>query len=99
MSGYVLALNGEPVDKDAFDSYYDSTHVPLAAVLPGRRGGGVSFGAATGPEGTKVFHRVGVLAFDDLDAARAAFAHLKARRSEPISPTSPPEASRWQCSS
>jgi uncharacterized protein (TIGR02118 family) len=74
MAGYILALYGEPTDPDEFDAYYDATHVPIAARIPGLRGGGVSVGPALAPDGTKVFHRAGVLVFDTLDAARAALA-------------------------
>ena len=74
MAGYVIALYGEPVDREAFDAYYDAVHVPIAATIPGRRGGGVSSGPALMPDGARVFHRVGVLVFDDLAAAREALA-------------------------
>lgn len=74
MAGFVLALYGTPRDADAFDAYYEATHAPLAAGIPGLRSYTVSHGPVMGQEGVSVFHRVAVLAFDDLDAGKAALA-------------------------
>ena len=74
MAGFLLALYGAPADADAFDTYYEATHVPLASDIPGLRRFSISDGPVTGPDGAAVFHRVAVLTFDDLDAVRSGLA-------------------------
>jgi uncharacterized protein (TIGR02118 family) len=74
VAGFLLALYGAPGDADAFDTYYEATHVPLPADIPGLRSFTISDGPVTGPDGASVFHRVAVLTFDDLDAVKAGLA-------------------------
>jgi uncharacterized protein (TIGR02118 family) len=74
VAGFLLALYGAPDDADAFATYYETTHVPLAADIPGLRSFNISDGPVTGPDGTVVFHRAAVLTFDDLDAITSGLA-------------------------
>jgi uncharacterized protein (TIGR02118 family) len=74
VAGFLLALYGAPDDAGAFDTYYEATHAPLAADIPGLRSFNISDGPVTGPDGAVVFHRAAVLTFDDLDAIKAGLA-------------------------
>ena len=70
----LLVLYPPPTDPDHFRSYYEDTHLPLAAKLPGLRGYRYSFDvAATG--GESPYFCVFEADFDDaaaLSAARAS---------------------------
>jgi uncharacterized protein (TIGR02118 family) len=68
----VLALYKKPADAAAFDSYYFSTHVPLAKTLPGLRSYEVSAGPVTSATGELPLHLVAVLTFDSMAAIQAA---------------------------
>lgn len=69
----VLALYGQPADAAAFDSYYFSTHVPLAKTLPGLRGYEVSRGPVVGVlDGSRPHHLVATLRFDSMEAVQTA---------------------------
>lgn len=72
MTAYVFALSGEPVARKAYHAYDDAIHVPAAAAIPGCHGGGDCLGHVIGPDGSRLSHRIGVLIFDDLEAARTA---------------------------
>ena len=74
MAGFVLALYGAPEDAQAFDSYYETTHVPLAREIPGLRSISISDGPVAGPDGAPVFHRVAILTFDDVEAIQTGLA-------------------------
>lgn len=69
---HVLALYKKPADPAKFDSYYYSTHVPLAKTLPGLRRYEVSAGPVGGGAGESSYHLVAMLHFDSLAAIQAA---------------------------
>jgi uncharacterized protein (TIGR02118 family) len=71
----VIALYKKPAndaDTAAFDTYYYSTHVPLAKTLPGLRGYRVSSGPVAGPGGDSGLHLVALLDFDSMADIQAA---------------------------
>ena len=60
-------------DADAFDRYYDETHVPIATALPGLRSYTVSR-PGPGPDGAPPpYHLVAVLTWDSAEAFQEAF--------------------------
>jgi uncharacterized protein (TIGR02118 family) len=70
----LLVLYPPPTDPDHFRSYYEDTHLPLAAKLPGLRGYRYSFDVAAA-EGEAPYFCVFEADFDDaaaLSAARAS---------------------------
>jgi uncharacterized protein (TIGR02118 family) len=70
----LLVLYPPPKDPDHFRSYYENTHLPLAAKLPGLRGYRYSFDVAAA-EGQSPYFCVFEADFDDaaaLSAARAS---------------------------
>ena len=69
----LLVLYPPPSDPDHFRSYYEATHLPLAAKLPGLRGYRYSFDVATA-EGESPYYCVFEADFDDAAAYRAAMA-------------------------
>src|SRR3981081_1105236 len=68
----VIALYKKPADPAAFDSYYWSTHMPLAKTLPGLRTYEVSTGPIGTPQGEASLHMLGILTFDSMAAVQAA---------------------------
>lgn len=69
----LLVLYPPPTDPDHFRSYYEDTHLPLVAKLPGLRGHRYSFDvAAAGAESP--YFCVFEADFDDVAAYRAAMA-------------------------
>ncbi|MBI3067778.1 MAG: EthD family reductase [Betaproteobacteria bacterium] len=68
----LVALYRTPADASAFDSYYFSTHVPLAKKIPGLRRYEVSVGPVTMPRGESPFHLAAVLTFDSTSAMQQA---------------------------
>ena len=70
----LLVLYPPPTDPDHFRSYYEDTHLPLVAKLPGLRGYRYSFDVAAA-EGGSPYFCVFEADFDDaaaLSAARAS---------------------------
>ena len=67
----LLVLYPPPSDPDHFRSYYQDTHLPLAAKLPGLRGYRYSFDVAAG-EGESPYYCVFEADFDDAAALSAA---------------------------
>lgn len=63
-----------PADPSHFDSYYASTHIPIAKKLPGLRKYDVSAGPIMTPGGPASYHLIAELHFDDMAAIQAAFA-------------------------
>lgn len=64
----LVVLYKKPADKDAFDSYYLSKHVPIAKRIPGLRSYEISTGPVASPAGDSPFHLVALLGFDSLAA-------------------------------
>lgn len=69
-----IALYHPPADIEAFNSYYTSTHVPLANKLPGLRSYSVSTGPVVTPVGPAEYCFIAVLGFDSLAAIQLALA-------------------------
>ena len=69
----LLVLYPPPSDPDHFRSYYEGTHLPLAAKLPGLRGYRYSVDV-TAPGGESPYFCVFEADFDDAAAYRAALA-------------------------
>jgi len=67
----LLVLYPPPSDPDHFRRYYEDTHLPLAAKMPGLRGYRYSFDVAA-TEGESPYHCVFEADFDDAAALRAA---------------------------
>jgi uncharacterized protein (TIGR02118 family) len=59
----LIALYKTPKDAKAFDTYYFSTHVPLAKKIPGLQKYEVSDGGVGGPGGG-AYHLVAALTFN-----------------------------------
>jgi uncharacterized protein (TIGR02118 family) len=68
----LLALYKKPEDAAAFNSYYFSTHVPIARQISGLRRYEVSTGAVATPQGESIYHLVAILSFDSMSAIEAA---------------------------
>ncbi|HEX6020409.1 MAG TPA: EthD family reductase [Solirubrobacter sp.] len=68
----LLVLYPPPRDPDHFRTYYEETHLPLAAKLPGLRGYRYGFDVATA-EGESPYFCVFEGDFDDAAALGAAF--------------------------
>ncbi|HMQ58652.1 MAG TPA: EthD family reductase [Rhizobiaceae bacterium] len=62
----LIAIYKTPKDKQAFDAYYASTHIPLAKTIPGLRGYDISAGPVDGPAGDTGVHLVATLTFDTM---------------------------------
>jgi uncharacterized protein (TIGR02118 family) len=69
----LLVLYPSPTDPDHFRSYYQDTHLPLVAKLPGLRGCRYSFNVATS-EGESPYFCVFEADFDGAAAYSAAMA-------------------------
>lgn len=70
----LFAIYQQPKDPAAFDTYYFSTHVPLAKRIPGLRSYEVSRGDVMGMAGKHGVYLVAVLEFDSMPAIAAAIA-------------------------
>lgn len=68
----LVALYKKPADAAAFDSYYFSTHLPLAKTVPGLRSYDVSTGPVASGAGGSPYHLVALLGFDSLAAIQHA---------------------------
>ena len=69
-----IARYNPPEDPAAFDSYYESTHVPLAKTMPGLRSYEVSAGPIAVQGNGVPYHLVAVLKFESMGALQAALA-------------------------
>src|SRR3954452_7840730 len=67
----ILVLYPPPTDPDHFRTYYEDTHIPLAAKMPGLRGYRYSFDVAAA-EGESPYFCVFEGDFDDAAAMGAA---------------------------
>jgi uncharacterized protein (TIGR02118 family) len=68
----LLVLYPPPSDPDHFRTYYEDTHLPLTAKLPGLRAYRYSVDVAAGGEGESPYFCVFEADFDDAAAYRAA---------------------------
>ena len=68
----LVALYKHPANAAAFDSYYYSTHVPIAKKIDGLRGYEVSAGPVATPQGPSPYHLVAILDFDSMNAIQQA---------------------------
>lgn len=80
MAFQLIVLYHHPEDAAAFDKYYDETHSPLAAVLPGLRAYTLQRPGSPGGE-RPPYHLVAVLTFDDEQSFTAAMASDEGRTS------------------
>ena len=72
MAFQLTVLYKQPDDADAFDKYYESTHVPLATKLQGLQTYTVS-GPVPGPDGAQPpYHLVAILTWESAEAFQAA---------------------------
>lgn len=69
----VTVLYTPPTDPAAFDEYYLSTHIPLAATLPGLLRMETARQVGTPDGSPSPYHRTADLYFEDMDAIGAAF--------------------------
>jgi uncharacterized protein (TIGR02118 family) len=67
----LVVLYPQPEDRDKFRSYYTSTHLPLAAKLPGLRSYRYGFDLAA-PAGDSPYWCMFEAEFDDINALSAA---------------------------
>jgi uncharacterized protein (TIGR02118 family) len=75
----VLVLYPPPDDAQAFHSYYEETHLPLAAELPGQRSLRYTFDV-TAVDGTAPYFAVAEAEFDDAESLGAAFTSQAGQR-------------------
>ncbi len=68
----VLVLYNTPADPEAFDRYYEQTHIPLARQLPGLQRYTVSKNV-TPLGGDAKYYLVAELDWDSMEAMQAAF--------------------------
>jgi uncharacterized protein (TIGR02118 family) len=68
----LVALYKKPANTTAFDSYYYSTHVPLAKTIAGLRRYEVSVGPVATPRGGSPYHLAAILGFDSINAIQQA---------------------------
>ena len=68
----LIALYKKPADIAAFNSYYFSTHVPIAKKVPGLQRYEVSAGPVATPQGESPFHLAAILSFDSMSALQQA---------------------------
>lgn len=70
----LLVLYKTPKSVEAFDKYYQSTHIPLAKKVPGLKKYDISTGIVGTPAGPSDIHLVATLHFDSTDALKAGLA-------------------------
>jgi uncharacterized protein (TIGR02118 family) len=68
----LVAIYKTPADPAAFDTYYYSTHLPIAKKIPGLRRYEVSTGMVATPRGPSGYHLVAELTFDSFPALQQA---------------------------
>jgi uncharacterized protein (TIGR02118 family) len=69
-----IALYHTPKDPKAFDSYYVSTHVPLAKKMLGLRSYEINAGPITTPGAKSPYYLIAMLKFDTMSDLQAALA-------------------------
>jgi uncharacterized protein (TIGR02118 family) len=69
----ILVLYNTPADPNAFDRYYQETHIPIAKRIPGLRSYRISKGPVQALAGNAP-HLVAVLEFDSMADINAALA-------------------------
>ncbi|MBL8928262.1 MAG: EthD family reductase [Pseudonocardia sp.] len=72
MTYQLTVLYHHPEDAAAFDRYYDGTHIPLAAKLPGLRSCSVSRPGPSGDGNRPPYYLIAVLTWDSVEAFEAA---------------------------
>jgi uncharacterized protein (TIGR02118 family) len=78
MTAKLVVLYTQPTDPEAFERHYLSTHMPLAAAMPGLiRAETGKFAAA--PAGAQPYYRAAELWFADQAALNAAFASAEGK--------------------
>ncbi len=70
----LIVLYNQPADPAAFDSHYQSVHVPLAKRIPGLDKFTINAGTIMTPAGPSPYHAVAVLAFASMNALQAGLA-------------------------
>ena len=75
----LVALYKHPANPAVFDSYYFSTHVPIAKTVPGLRRYEVSTGPVTTPQGPSPYHLAAILEFDSMKSIEQALASSEGR--------------------
>jgi len=70
----LLVLYKKPADAAAFDSYYFSTHIPIAKKIVGLRGYEISSGPVNRLGGESPYHLMAALSFDSVEAIQQALA-------------------------
>ena len=69
----LTVLYGQPQDTEAFDRYYEQTHVPLALKIPGVKGFTNARAASLNPQENSPYYLIAILYFDSQEAMGAAF--------------------------
>jgi len=67
----LIAVYGQPTDKEAFNTYYEKTHIPLAKKVPGLMKYDISHGPVVNPGGQSNFYLVATLYFDSMESMQA----------------------------
>jgi len=68
----LVVLYKTPKDAAAFDTYYKSTHIPLANKIPGLKKYEISQGVVGTPAGPSDIHLTAILSFDSLADIQSA---------------------------
>jgi uncharacterized protein (TIGR02118 family) len=68
----LVVLYNPPVDAQAFDAYYKSTHTPIAKQIPGVLSYQISDGPIMTPAGPAPYHLVATLGFESMEAVQSA---------------------------
>jgi uncharacterized protein (TIGR02118 family) len=75
----LLVLYRKPADPEAFDTYYATTHIPLAKTIPGLKSFEVSTGAVTAPDGSTPYQLVAALEFESMAALQRGMGSAEGR--------------------
>ncbi|MEA2210801.1 MAG: hypothetical protein QOF83_749 [Solirubrobacteraceae bacterium] len=70
----LVVLYGQPEDPAAFEDYYSTSHIPLAAKIPDVKRFEASRGAGTPDGGESPYFRMAELWYEDEDALRGSMA-------------------------
>jgi uncharacterized protein (TIGR02118 family) len=69
----LTVLYGQPQDPQAFDRYYEQTHVPLAQKIPGLKAFTTIKPAPLSPQEKSPYYLIAILHFESQQAMGAAF--------------------------